>query len=86
MMVDEKVLSQFKTIYLNKPVILYDCNNCVYINITEKQQQQKNDKFHNHYCTYYNSRVFHKTQDIDHDSRLYPCKECDQDNNIHYTI
>ena len=53
-----------------------NCNKCLNVNITEKQQ------IHNepHICTVYDKRVFHKVADGYHVTTvLKPCEECVKD-------
>lgn len=53
----------------------YDCNLCIHLNITEKQQT---DKKLNHRCMKHNVRVFHRNHHINHNVApiIYPCKQC----------
>ena len=53
-----------------------DCNFCDFISIKECEQH---DKGVPHICTYYNQRVFHRTNNREHQSRLHPCQECIDD-------
>ena len=55
-----------------------DCNNCKYLNITEKEQT---DKKENHICLKYNQKVFHTSFILKGKERkLYPCWGCRNDN------
>lgn len=52
-----------------------DCNSCYYVSLTEDEQNCiGNDKLH--YCNYYKERLFHGSNQREHDSFLYPCKAC----------
>lgn len=50
-----------------------DCNKCKHLNMTEKEQV---DKRKDHICLIYNKRVFHNSNTVKHDERLYPCWKC----------
>ena len=56
-----------------------DCNRCEHLNITEFQQSNKKEL---HICTFYNKRVLHLSNNIEHSFEIYPCKECNDDNNL----
>ena len=65
---------------------VYDCNGCVWLNITEEQQEQlyrEQRRSIDHICQYYNRRVVHRGPIQKHnplyDARLYPCVECSKD-------
>lgn len=53
-----------------------DCNRCINLNMTEYEQRDKSTP---HICLYYRKRVFHKANTPIHDSYLYPCSECVDD-------
>ena len=59
-----------------------DCNNCIYLSITEVEQNHIRKvlkKTIDHTCTKYNKRVFHNHKGMlgrNHSSYLYPCTEC----------
>lgn len=53
-----------------------DCNVCINLNITESEQE---DKTTPHICNYYRKRVLHKTNKPQHDSYIFPCRECVDD-------
>ena len=75
----------FRPQFLGELVEQVDCNNCKWLDLTEKEQQELGDKCHRyHYCTYYRKRVIHETNNLIHNPNLYPCKECENDNKEHY--
>ena len=60
-----------------------DCNDCKYLMVTEKQQEELKlygFGFVPHICTKYDKRVFHMTQSRNHSRYLYPCEECEKEN------
>ena len=59
-----------------------DCNNCIYININEDQQNEIYKNTGNkpdHICTKYNKRLFHFARTKEHSSVIYPLEECDKE-------
>jgi hypothetical protein len=59
-----------------------DCNKCEYLNITEAEQRRINHgNSIPHFCTKYNKRVIHRASSRQHSSYLYPCEECEKENN-----
>jgi hypothetical protein len=57
-----------------------DCNDCKYLNITEKEQRRTNHGNQiPHICTKYNKRVIHRASTMRHKARLYPCEECEKE-------
>ena len=75
----------FRAHFMGEPIRLYDCNRCGFLDLTEQEQQALADKcFRNHYCTFYRKRVVHRTSNLIHDERLYPCGECENDKYVHY--
>lgn len=61
---------------------MMDCNDCQYLNITEKEQRQTNHgNYIPHICTKYNKRVIHRASSRQHKSYLYPCEECVEESN-----
>ena len=63
-----------------------DCNDCGYLNYTEKQQQAygANSYKKDHRCNCYNRPVYHRASFRNHDSYIYPCDECQEDNFVNY--
>ena len=60
-----------------------DCNDCEHLMITERQQNElKTDGFGfaPHICMKYDKRVFHRIQSRFHSGYLYPCEECEKEN------
>lgn len=58
-----------------------DCNYCKHLNMAEAQQQNKeNGNSFPHICQYYKRRVFHRTREKSHNSKLFPCVECSKHN------
>ncbi len=57
-----------------------DCNDCIYININEDEQ---NEIFKNtlekpaHICKKYNKRLFHFSNSIKHSPTIKPLDECE---------
>jgi hypothetical protein len=65
--------------------ILHDCNDCKWLDLTEREEQELEDKCHRlHFCRYYNQRVFHRVRTVKHDPYLYPCKKCENENYEHF--
>lgn len=59
-----------------------DCNDCEYLNITEKEQRRTNHgNSIPHFCTKYNKRVIHRASTRRHSGYLYPCEECEKESN-----
>lgn len=67
---------------------IVDCNNCANITATEAQQRQI-EKFTMrlvpHRCVAYSTQVYHRTQNRDHSSYIFPCYECVADGHKHYS-
>ena len=63
-----------------------DCNDCGYLNYTEKQQQAYGAKSYkkDHRCNCYNRPVYHRASFRNHDPYIYPCDECREDNFVNY--
>lgn len=63
-----------------------DCNDCGYLNYTEKQQQAygANSYKKDHRCNCYNRPVYHRASFQKHDSYIHPCEECRDDNFVNY--
>ncbi len=83
----EKIFDKnvFRAHFMGEPIRLYDCNGCGFLDLTEQEQQALADKcFRNHYCTFYRKRVMHRTSNLIHNERLYPCRECENDKYVHY--
>jgi hypothetical protein len=57
-----------------------DCNDCKYLNITESEQRHIGNHIP-HFCTKYNKRVIHRASSRRHSGYLYPCEECEKENN-----
>lgn len=64
-----------------------DCNTCAMLNITEKEQDYEVSHGASptpHRCTYYDKQVYHRTNNINHLSWIFPCEECDNRRHIAY--
>ena len=48
---------------------MIDCNDCLYINLTEEKQTKNKES---HICNKYNKRLYH----FDKHPALIPCNEC----------
>ena len=66
----------WRTQCLNKPLYLPDCNECVWINLTEAQQEVTRRP---HVCELYHKYLKHRANTRDHDDFINPCKECEKD-------
>jgi len=60
-----------------------DCNICINLNITEHEQNNSKDK-PQHKCKFYNIKVIHRSNSQDHNSKIYPCSQCESDNYINF--
>lgn len=63
-----------------------DCNDCGYLNYTEKQQQAygANSYKKDHRCNCYNRPLYHRASFRNHDPYIYPCDECSEDDFVNY--
>ena len=63
-----------------------DCNDCGYLNYTERQQQAygANSYMKDHRCNCYERPVYHRASFQNYDSYIYPCEECKEDNFVNY--
>lgn len=63
-----------------------DCNDCGYLNFTEKEQRDYgiNSYKKDHRCRCYERPVYHRANSTKHDSYIYPCDECREDNFVNY--
>ena len=59
----------------NKVLKIQNCNDCLFISLTEEEQENTSEK---HICLKYDRRVFHRSKTLEHlkHNFLYPCKEC----------
>ena len=60
-----------------------DCNDCKYLSCTEAEQKHLKQVFGEiipHICIKYNKRVIHRASNIRHSGYLYPCDECEKEN------
>ena len=75
---------EFLTKCMNIPVP--DCNECGYLNFTEKEQQLYglNSYKKDHRCKCYERPVYHRENSRDHDPYIHPCYECLKDNFVNY--
>lgn len=65
-----------------------DCNSCIYLNVTEAQRSNFGLKVApTHRCLKYNKRCYHNATYTGRDffKRIFPCKQCDDDDNVNYT-
>lgn len=62
-----------------------DCNKCVHINITEREQTELKE---DHICQKYNIKLFHNIVGIsvrgEHNGKIYPCLKCKEDKYINF--
>lgn len=72
--------------YKKKWQMVPDCNDCGYLNYTEKQQQDygANSYMKDHRCNCYNRPLYHRASFRNHDPYIYPCDECHKDNFVNY--
>ena len=73
----------FLSKYLGEPVTpMPDCNNCKWLNITEIEQEhvKRRSTVNEHVCLLYGRQVFHRANTRRHDSFIFPCEECVDDN------
>lgn len=59
-----------------------DCNDCAYLNFTEKQQQRARKMmgfFPNHICIKLGVTVYHRANTREHASKIYPHPSCKSD-------
>lgn len=75
---------EFLTKHMN--IRIPDCNDCGYLNFTEKEQQVYgiNSYKKDHRCKCYDRPVYHRTNSAKHDPYIYPCDECREDNFVNY--
>ena len=75
---------EFLTKYMN--IRVPDCNNCGYLNFTEKEQQVYgiNSYKKDHRCKCYDRPVYHRTNSTQHNPYIHPCEECYKDNFVNY--
>ena len=75
---------EFLTKYMN--IRMPNCNDCGYLNFTEKEQQLYglNSYKKDHRCKCYGRPVYHRANSQKHDSYIYPCDECREDNFVNY--
>lgn len=75
---------EFLTKHMN--IRVPDCNNCGYLNFTEKEQQVYgiNSYKKDHRCKCYDRPVYHRTNSTQHNPYIHPCEECYKDNFVNY--
>lgn len=75
---------EFLTKHMN--IRIPDCNDCGYLNFTEKEQRDYgiNSYKKDHRCRCYGRPVYHRANSTKHDSYIYPCDECREDNFVNY--
>lgn len=59
----------------------HDCNNCQWLNLSEKEQRQMCSHTP-HKCEKYNKRVYHRRWDW----TLFPCDNCTKDGYKYFTV
>lgn len=60
-----------------EPLGIPDCNHCKWLNVTETQQPYWDNI--PHICNHYGKRVWHRTREKIHDSYIWPCLACMED-------
>lgn len=75
---------EFLAKYMN--IRVPDCNDCGYLNYTEKQWQAygANSYMKEHHCKCYERPVYHRATSRIHDSYIYPCRECRESGFVNY--
>lgn len=75
---------EFLAKYMN--IRVPDCNDCGYLNFTEKEQQVYgiNSYKKDHRCKCYDRPVYHRTNSTQHNPYIHPCEECYKDNFVNY--
>lgn len=75
---------EFLTKHMN--IRVPDCNDCGYLNFTEKEQQVYgiNSYKKDHRCKCYDRPVYHRTNSTQHNPYIHPCEECYKDNFVNY--
>ena len=78
---------EYNPFVLQKPLRIFDCNRCKWLNLTEAEQRERPDKGL-HFCQKYNKRLYHRyhvNEIKEHGSFIYPCDDCEKDEYEHYT-
>ena len=83
MALENEDFSKWKCQYQQEPIDIPDCNDCVWLNMTEDAQTESGNLLP-HICRYYDRRVLHRTTSIVHSAYLHPCNECMNDKFEHY--
>ena len=78
-------MSEFRAYYLGNLIKLVDCNECAYLNMTEDEQEYEYEGKYIHKCLFYDERVFHRTNNLIHNTRLYPCDKCYKDDHKNFS-
>lgn len=78
-------MSDYERRYLGLFSYHVDCNDCKHLNITEYEQRNGSKKG-NHVCEYYQQRVIHRADRMNHDPFIYPCKQCYDNHHEKYEI
>lgn len=75
---------EFLAKYMN--IRIPDCNDCGYLNYTEKEQQvyRINSYKKDHRCKCYDRPVYHNANSQKHDPYIHPCEECYKDDFVNY--
>ena len=75
---------EFLAKYMN--IRVPDCNDCGYLNFTEKEQRDYgiNSYKKDYRCRCYGRPVYHRANSTKHDSYIYPCDECREDDFVNY--
>lgn len=83
MAIENEDFTNWKCQYQQEPVEIPDCNDCVFLNVTEDVQTES-ATFLPHVCRYYDRIVLHGTMKLIHSAYLNPCNECVDDKFKHY--
>lgn len=84
---DDKFTPQFNSIRFDRREPVYDCNDCIWLNITVEQKERLYKETRRdlpHICQYYDKRIVHQGKGKEGELYLYPCTSCRRDNFRNY--
>ena len=83
MLYPKRYWNMFRARVLNEPLFIPSCNDCIYISITEDEQESLESIGRiapAHRCPCYDNVILkHETNNLIHNTYIHPCQKCKDD-------